>query len=108
MQQRAVLASRALCTNTHTNTRTLTNKRTSTPSTYSEQRVFILDTRTGKIVAPARLPDPARVSALAWAPTRGACYEFATASQHRVHVWTVDPFKGFVSCERVTTGTVRK
>lgn len=68
----------------------------------------MLDARTGKIVTASRLSEPARVAALAWAPVCGPCYEFATAAAHRVHVWTVDPFKGFVSCERVTTGTVRK
>jgi len=59
----------------------------------TEQRVFLLDTATGKIVTSCKLPEPQRVTALAWAPASGACYEFATAAAHRVNIWTVDPYK---------------
>jgi hypothetical protein len=39
-------------------------------------------------------PAPQRTSAIAWSPRGGGgVYEFATAAQHRISIWTVDPFK---------------
>ncbi|KAF6264277.1 flagellar associated protein [Scenedesmus sp. NREL 46B-D3] len=73
-----------------------------------ERRLFVLDTATGKIVSNTTLLEPKRTKALAWSPVSGPCYTFATAADYDIYVYSLDPFKGWVGCEKVTTGTVRR
>ncbi|KAF8060525.1 CFAP52 [Scenedesmus sp. PABB004] len=76
-----------------------------------ERRVFVLDTATGKIVSNTTLLEPKarrRTRALAWSPACGPCYVFASAADMDLYLYTLDPFKGWVNCEKVVTGSVRK
>ncbi|WIA35292.1 hypothetical protein OEZ86_003749 [Tetradesmus obliquus] len=73
-----------------------------------ERRLFVLDTATGKIVSNTTLLEPKRTKALAWSPASGPCYTFATAADYDIYIYSLDPFKGWVGCEKVTNGTVRR
>lgn len=38
-----------------------------------------------------------RTKALAWSPASGPCYTFATAADYDIYIYSLDPFKGWVS-----------
>lgn len=48
------------------------------------------------------------MTACAWAPPKGTAYEFATACDNEVTLWSLDPYTGLMSQRKVTTGSVRR
>lgn len=69
-----------------------------------DQKLFVLDTATNKIVTKAVMEFRKRVTASAWAPPKGNVYEFATATDSEVTLWNLDPYTGMLSQRKVVTG----
>eukprot|EP00775_Hariotina_reticulata_P008043 gene8043-8238_t len=84
------------------------NKLLASVGNERERRVFVLDTATGKIVSNTTLLEPKRTKALAWSPVSTPCYTFATAADMDIYIYVLDAFKGMISCDKVTTGSVRR
>lgn len=47
---------------------------------------------------------PQRVTACAFAAPRPGAYDFATACDGEITLWTLDPYAGMLSQRKVTTG----
>eukprot|EP00798_Chlamydomonas_sp_ICE-L_P026594 gene26594-18376_t len=66
-----------------------------------DPKLFVLDTSNGKIVAKTATELNKRFTASVFAPqTTANIYNFATASDNEITIWTLDPFTGSVSGQK--------
>ncbi|GLC48645.1 hypothetical protein PLESTB_000121000 [Pleodorina starrii] len=79
-------------------------------SCNKDAKLVVLDTATGKIVSRHPLEIGKRVTAAAWAPSPpgGRTYSFATAAGEDITLWSMDPYSGQLSGQKVTLGSVRR
>ncbi|GFR49400.1 hypothetical protein Agub_g11452 [Astrephomene gubernaculifera] len=80
-------------------------------SCVKDAKLFVLDTGSGKIVSKHNLLPGKRVTAAAWSPVLGGggrTYTFATAAAEELTLWSLDPFSGQISGQKVVLGSVRR
>ncbi|PNW70647.1 hypothetical protein CHLRE_17g728650v5 [Chlamydomonas reinhardtii] len=79
-------------------------------SCFTDAKLYVWDMATGKIVAKHGLEPGKRITCSAWSPAlaNGRAYTCATAAGEELALWTVDPFTGMVSGQKVVLGTVRR
>ncbi|KAG1653857.1 hypothetical protein FOA52_007561 [Chlamydomonas sp. UWO 241] len=76
-----------------------------------DQKLFVLDSSTGKIVTrqPITYVPGKRMTAAAWAPVQGTSYSFALANcDGDVYLYSVEPFNGMAGCVKVTAGSLKR
>mmetsp|Transcript_4915 Transcript_4915/g.10559 ORF Transcript_4915/g.10559 Transcript_4915/m.10559 type:complete len:624 (+) Transcript_4915:105-1976(+) len=74
-----------------------------------DQKLYVLDTSTGKIVGKQVMEYNKRVCASAFGAFQANLYTFATATTDGdLNIWTIDPYTGLISGHKVVTGTVRR
>lgn len=74
-----------------------------------DQKLFVLDTSTGKIVMKQPLPPRKRITAAAFAPSDGQGYTFALATlDGEIYIYGLNPFHGMASPNKVTSGSLRR
>uniref|UniRef100_A0A7R9VRB2 Anaphase-promoting complex subunit 4 WD40 domain-containing protein n=1 Tax=Chlamydomonas euryale TaxID=1486919 RepID=A0A7R9VRB2_9CHLO len=76
-----------------------------------DQKLFVLDAATGKIVTKQPLPyvPGKRVTCAAWGVTQGVAYSFAVGtSDGDVLLYSLQPVQGMAGCVKVTSGSLRR
>uniref|UniRef100_A0A061RFE0 Wd40 repeat protein n=2 Tax=Tetraselmis sp. GSL018 TaxID=582737 RepID=A0A061RFE0_9CHLO len=80
-----------------------------------DRKAFVWDVRTGCIIASSQVPlamnnDPNTAAACAWAPgtTGNGHYLAGSVGSPDVHLWSLDPYRGILTPERVLPGSVAR